>query len=180
MTTPLCEYLEDYLLKDLAPEMEQAFKEHLADCEPCRLAAMQEARIDHLLKAAAYAVPCPPELPARIHRDWRRKIQKRWTKTAGLLVCGLVIGLLGWSIVSRGLPGEALPNEPVAEEPSPQTVPIPPTPPKKPHEIADVKPASQVRVEFPEDMLGLPIDSGDPDITLIQLFPVTNVSETSP
>jgi hypothetical protein len=181
MTIPLCEHLDDYLLKDLAPEVEAAFNEHLAGCEQCRLAVEQETRIDLLLKAAAHAVSCPSELMPRIKRDCERSSRRRLAKTASLLAALLVIGLLGWSILSRNLPVEVPRNEPVAEESSPAPDPAPFIEPEEPDPgIAHKKPASPVRVEFPEDLLGLPIDSGDPDITLIQLFPVANVSETSP
>lgn len=181
MTIPLCEHLDDFLLKDLPPEIERAFTEHLADCESCRLAALQESRINGLLKTATLAIPIPSGLPARIHRNCQRRSRKRWAKAASLIAASLVIGLLGWSILSRHSPVETLPNEPVAEELLPAPASKPSIERKEPRpEIAGKKPVSPVRVEFPEEILGLPIDSGEPDITLIQLFPVTSVSEISP
>jgi hypothetical protein len=181
MTLPLCEHLEDYLLKDLAPEVESSFAAHLTDCDSCRLAIEQETRINGLLKTAADTIPVPPGLPAQIQRDWQRRTQKRWAKTGGLIAAGLVIGLLGWSLLSRISPVETPPNEPVAEESLPAPRSVRSIAPKDPSpEVVDKKPASPVRVEFPEEILGLPIDSGEPDITLIQLFPVSNVDERSP
>lgn len=181
MTKALCEYLDDYVLKDLDPEVEKAFADHLADCEACRLTVEHEARINGLIKTAADAICCPPELTARIQQESQRRTHRPWAKAGSVLAVGLVIGLLGWTILSRIPPVETRRNGPVAEE----TLPVPDLEPaldseESPDEIANAKPASPVRVEFPEDLLALPIDSGEPDITLIQLFPVTSVSQTSP
>jgi hypothetical protein len=108
-------------------------------------------------------------------------VRKRWAKVGSLLASAFVIGLLGWSILSRIATEETPPKQRIAEDELPISNPAAPQEHNEgPHKIADIKPVSPVRIEFPEDVLGLPIDTGEPDITLIQLFPVTNVSETSP
>ncbi len=181
MTRTRCEHLDDYLLKELPAQEERAFQDHLAGCEACRIAVEQNARIDRLLKVQAEAIPCPAGLMPQIRRDWQRQSHRQRARIGSLLAAGLVIGLLGWSILSHLSPEKTPPNDPVAAEslPAPNSI-SPLVPNESPSEIADVKPASPVRVEFPDEILGLPIDTGEPDITLIQLFPVTSVSETSP
>lgn len=181
MTIRLCEHLDDYLLRDLSPELERAFNNHLADCNSCRMAVEQDRQIDGLLKSAANAIPCSLELPARIQRDWQPPSHRQWTKSISLVAALLVIGLLGWSFLSRTSPNETALKQPVAEEVLPELIRMPSNEPKEPRsEIVNMKPVPPVRVEFPQDILGLPIDSGEPDITLIQVFPVSNVSATSP
>ncbi len=176
MTDRLCERLDDYLLNELPKDDRDFFAEHLTGCETCRGAVQQQRRIDDLLKAGTEAIPCPPGFSERIHAQIDTR--KRPRSAAGsLALAALAIGLLGWLLIFAN-PGLDKSDEDHANnnDPKERQRISKPAPPPQAAELAKQK-APPVRVEFPPDVLPLTIDSGEPDITLIQVFPVKSVSE---
>jgi hypothetical protein len=182
MNAQYCQQLDDYLLRDLSPLDRVAFEGHLTDCAACRLIVEQEQRINGLLKAASEAIPCPPGLAARIRRERDLQRGRQMAGMLSILAASLVIGLLGWSIVSH-IAGEpkSPPQDKIAEQPMPDLQVVQSSEPITNQPVISRNESPPlVRVEFPDEVLSLPIDSGEPDITLIQLFPVSKIAGSPP
>lgn len=169
MTGPPCEQLDDYLLGELAGAEREAFERHCAVCEPCRSAVRRQSRWDGLLKAAAESVGCPPGLIRRVQSELAcaRQQSRRRRAIAALIAACVVIGLGGWLMIDRGRPPDRQPGNDVTKVQD-----------KKPvHQPAAANPP-RVRVELPRSVIAVHIDSGDPDVTLIQVYPVVETSAT--
>ena len=178
MNTDPCQQLDDYLLRDLDAEQAEAFSNHLPECESCRFAVEQQAHLDRKLKAGVEAFSCPPALVSRIRSERERRSCRRQAALGSLLAAGLVIGFLGWSLVLRT--EKPAPEKKFAQRPAqPQKISVPGKSNENPPKLSQSDPVSPVRVEFSENVLGVPIETGDPDITLFQVFPISNVNADS-
>lgn len=173
MTFTNCERLAPYLFHDLPPDQCAEFEHHLAECDSCRLAVEQNTQIDQLLKTLTERITCPSDLPARIRRE-RDRFSRRHSRKGSLVAASLVMGLLGWSLLMKPPHREtSAPENPrVSRKPAPDIGPKVPESPDGKREVTLNQKPNPVQVEFPEEVLSLPIESGEPDITLIQLFPV--------
>ena len=180
MTAKTCEQLDAYLLGDLDSKARAEFERHLSLCDSCRLGAREQTRIDGLIKAATEAIGCPAGLTARISLKRNRRIKRRRAQLVSLIAASLAVGLLGWTLLFPRDAEKPFSEPDLAHEPPirPLKDPIPDAD-GNPKEIAGKEPPA-VRIEFPDDVLSLPIETGDPDITLIQLFPVSRVANDSP
>lgn len=65
--------LGDYVDGDLDPQVCQALRVHLADCNPCRIVVDNVRQTITLYKSGR-----PVELPAELHERLRRLLRDRW------------------------------------------------------------------------------------------------------
>jgi anti-sigma factor RsiW len=177
MNDDLCHQLDDYLLDELPDQQRERFAQHLRECETCRSISEQQAMIEEQLKSASRAVPVPSGLSSRarqhIERDRRRRVMLSAVCVAG--VAGIVVSLwfLSGNIDRRTDP--ALRRTIVNETPEP----TPAQEDSLPEETAAQDPEPAVQISFPDNVLAVPVESGDPTITLIQVYPVAKTdSET--
>jgi anti-sigma factor RsiW len=65
--------LSDYVDGELDPESCQAFREHLAGCNPCEIV------VDNIRQTiTVYKSGEPIELPAKLHRQLSEVLRQRW------------------------------------------------------------------------------------------------------
>jgi len=161
-----CDALDDYLAGELPPAREAAFREHLDWCAACRMEVDGWAAIAGSLKRAT----CELESPdadlwvriehARASRQYgARRRRLRCQFAAAACVAGLVIA--GFMAFDRSAPRSVVekPDEPEAAAPLHMEV-ITPSP----------------LVELPDDVIGVPIDVGDPNVTVVWVYPTVNAA----
>ncbi len=164
-----CDSLDDYLASELPAERRGAFDQHLATCEACRLAVNEWQTLSRALEAATRELEKPsPSLLERIQTPntvsappANPDLQKwpdlqRW-RVAALIAASLVAAALFASMLQLRPPHHELVN-------------APPTRPElsKP---TRAKTPVQLKVEFSDDVIGVPIDIGEPNVTVVWLYP---------
>lgn len=168
MTNPLCEQLDLYLLDELADDERETFERHFTGCEACRTTAQRQTHLDGLLKAAAESVACPPGLARRVRTEVAR-VQKPSRKRAAVLAivaASIVVGLAGRLLIEPSRRPNPQPEVQVATNGA-----------VRPAERPVAAPSPRARVEFPRSVMAVPVESGDPDVTLIQVYFVVETSE---
>jgi anti-sigma factor RsiW len=165
----LCDSLDDYLAGELSAERRSAFDRHLATCEACRVAVNEWRTLCRALETATGELENPsPSLLDCIHAGAAAPTPsaspdlQKWPglqewRVAALVAASLVAAALFASILQPRPPHHELAN-------APQTRPelSMPTGAKTP-----VRP----KVEFSDDVIGVPIDVGEPDVTVVWLYP---------
>lgn len=169
MTETSCEFLDDFLDDDLPSDQKSLFLAHLDDCEECRSAIQDWKSLRRALKQAAVegASPSdallqrirPPVKGARIVN--RRARSKQFASFVAIVVL-LVIGR--WFAL----------NEP-RQEAVQQTNDAITTVGEVPPAIA-VQPV--VTVTSPDDVIGVPIDVGDPNVIVVWVYPAIPISRS--
>jgi len=180
MNEEVCRQLDDYLLDGLPDGQRAGFEQHLRECETCRSIAEQQAMVDELLRSASRSLPVPAGLPVRVRKRIDRVRRRRATLSAACVAGAASCVLTFWYFVRD----KAQQDDPVlprmmAEEESEQ-------PPRgrqeietPPEEIVKQDPEPAVQISFSDNVLAVPVESGDPTITLIQVYPVAKTrSET--
>jgi anti-sigma factor RsiW len=165
----LCDSLDDYLAGELPAELRLAFDQHLATCEACRLAVNEWQTLSQALETATGELESPgPSLLERLqagaavstppaHPDLQKWPDSQKWRVAALVLASLVAALLFASILQPRPPHQELAN-------APQTRPelSKPTVAKTP---------VRAKVEFSDDVIGVPIDIGEPNVTVVWLYP---------
>lgn len=154
MTKDLCELLDDYLAKDLPAERAHQFESHLETCEECRLAIDDWASLRRTLRQETELLETPsPQLLERLDfafanqgPDHRR--QRQWLR-AGALVAACVLLVMLMRLAERPAPIIA-----TVETSRIETITL--SPPEN--------------ISFPDDVIGVPIDIGDPNVTVVWLY----------
>lgn len=156
-----CDQLEDYLSRELPPERRAEFDRHLEVCEDCRSAVEDWNRLRTQLREATTRLEKPSEeLLQRISEmrsatTVRRDESRQWYRVAMLIAACVVVGAL-LSTIRWTIP------HPGGKESHPIVTTIIPTD----------------EVKLPDDVIGVPIDIGDPDVTVVWVYR-TNSSEVS-
>jgi anti-sigma factor RsiW len=164
MTEPTCEQLDDYLDGDLSAELRVAFADHIRECQDCRDAVLHWESSRRLLKSAVEKLEIPGiALRERIERDAlitttvttpknRSTVRQR---LAVLIAASAVIvaAISFWSPAAKTI------KRPVSDLVERKQ----PDPPVS---------VTSVSLSFPDDVIGVPIDIGDPNVTVVWLYPV--------
>jgi len=109
----LSRYLDLYLDAELAEQERAEVEAHLRGCEPCRQAAAAEVRFRVGLREALQAARAPASLREQVARRVRAEAHasSRWTTTLAVAAAILVIGVVGYGVVSTVAP----PADPMGE-----------------------------------------------------------------
>lgn len=157
-----CDWLDDYLVGELPPVRTFEFKEHLDECMACRLEVDQWAAMSRMLKTATRELESPSAtLPARIERERADRTQRnrrrafRWRVAAVVGVCLLFATI--FVAFERSTPRGEKTEDEVADRPWIEV--ITPSP----------------LVELPDNVIGVPIDIGDRNVTVVWIYPTVQI-----
>jgi anti-sigma factor RsiW len=159
MNEPLCDALDDYLAGDLPADRRSEFKKHLEDCPSCRSAVDDWQALRRTLEIATRQLETPSralyeriesQSPARPPRDGRDA--QKW-RVAALLGTSLLAAAL-FTVMLRPTPRrDELAKAPEAKRPTTTTT------------------LPRAKVEFSDDVIGVPIDVGEQNVTVVWLYP---------
>jgi anti-sigma factor RsiW len=155
-----CDQLDPYLLELLDSAERAAFEAHLAGCPACRRDLAVQRNLDRLLARAGQedSGPAPP-VALRFEQRLRARRRRIW-RGAGALAAGLLVAAAGlrWAGTARRA------NEPlVATDRGPAVSP------------ATTRP--QVSVQLSADLIGVPIETRDPRVTIVWTYPVVRLAD---
>lgn len=159
--TNCCENLEEYVAGDLSDQQLTIFEVHLSKCESCRHEVAEWQRLRETLQSAARELEIPSDRLLRILDDDATVsvIRKRRPATIQAATIATCLGLLLAVFVA------SLKQPPhVSEEPQ---IPLPAF-----SKSVTVMPAPDV--EFEDDIIGVPIEIDDPNVTVVWLYPTEN------
>jgi anti-sigma factor RsiW len=161
-----CESLEEFLAGDLAVERRSEFENHCADCPSCRAAVEDWQALRQILQAATLELESPSAaLSERIERGptvFARAVanDERTWKVAALLAASLLAAVLFGDILR--------PVSPVAT-----------TNPRAAEAVTTAALSPPPKIEFTGDVIGVPIDVGDPKVTVVWLYPEARVADAT-
>jgi hypothetical protein len=158
MTPTTCEWLNDYLDRDLGVGERELFEGHLANCLDCREAVAAERRWSQAIVRAVSEREVPPlTLADRIDCGIRMKTVRRFGAGAAALAASIAI-LVFASKRDNSVPQ---PRELVENT----TMPAPP---------------ATVRVSFPNrDVIAVPIETASPNVTVLMVYPSSRSEPSS-
>jgi anti-sigma factor RsiW len=163
-----CEQRDDYLLDELESDQRAQFEQHLSSCDSCRRFVEAQARINRILKEAANSVEVRVQLSAHIESKLVVARRRQRTKVATLVALPIVAGL--FAVIYFAIQQQHQPDrqEQIVQD-------FPPAEQEPNTAVEQIVPESQsgpVEVEVSGDVLAMQIESGDPNVTLIQVFQV--------
>jgi anti-sigma factor RsiW len=162
MTELQCEWLDDFLGRELSEQRQRAFTDHLGECDACRRAIEEWEAMRRLLQRATEQLELPDAtLLERIDnrvavvtsRDVR-DVRLQWV--AALVGACVLFAVITHHGPKRNHKVENEKNEIVAGTHVASSALLPPT-----------------NVALPDDVIGVPIDIGDPDVTVVWLYPTS-------
>jgi anti-sigma-K factor RskA len=156
-----CDFLDDFLAGELATDRRREFEDHLVDCPACRAEVADWELLRGTLKAATCQLEVPPaDLSQRIERGSKVTAQTETKEGRSWRVAALIAA----SLLAAALFREILrPNlRPSAEPALPKTL-VAASPPK----LVPTHPS----IEIHGKVIGVPIDVGNPNVTVVWLYP---------
>jgi anti-sigma factor RsiW len=161
----LCESLDDYLGGELPAARRSEFEQHLATCEACRVAASEWRALCRMLETATGELEHPSPVlleqiqsPATVRALPARRDLQKW-RVAALVGASLVAAALFASIRQPRPPHPGLAKAPQTQ--------------RKLAKRAGAKAPLPPKIEFSDDVIGMPIDIGEPNVTVVWLYPTT-------
>jgi anti-sigma factor RsiW len=154
-----CDLLDDYFGGELSADRRSEFEIHLATCQSCRIAVDEWQELCRKLATAAHELERPSQgLRERIERGAtarppREGLDAQKRRVAVLLGAFLLAAAL-FAVVLRPAPR----HDEIAKTPQA----------KSPTRATALSPA---KLEFPDDVIGVPIDIGEPNVTVVWLYP---------
>ncbi len=156
MSSADCTWIDDYLAGDLPVDWNPLFEQHLLQCASCREEVEAWNTLRGMLAQAAEELEQPPEaLSQRIAESLKRQPQppaeqpRARLLPAAAAVC-LLVGALLYAIPQQ----DELPLRPGEQSIAQKVAPKP-----------------DVTVALPDDLIGVPVDVGDPDVTVVWMYP---------
>lgn len=163
MTEISCDHLDEYVGRVLSKQARTDFSDHLHDCLACRDAVREWELARRLLKSALERSESPSaSLLQRIKQDSTAvtRLDDASRRNGGVVLvaaCTLIAVVLGiWFVgkqTFRHSTAEFLAQ--TNQDPANTSVPV--------------------SLSFPDDVIGVPVDIGDPNVTVVWLYPVVNV-----
>jgi hypothetical protein len=176
-----CEKLDAWLADAIAADEAASFAEHLAHCEACRDAVEQQRWIDGLLQSDVRASlePVPDRLMELVHATPRRSDHRSLRRHIAVLaaVAAIVLVAVGTALVvhDRGFEqGDGSAETDIAAN-------VPDRIEESTVDVdgnADDKPERATFVSN-QDMIAVPVDSTDDDVTIVQLYRTTEAERRS-
>ena len=152
-----CQWLDDYLAGELPCDWLPLFAQHVEDCPSCSEEVVQWRALRAKLSRASRTLEPPPAALLQSIQTIcdpapspSRKPSRARRFAAAVAVC-LMAGLFFAVFTAQRNVPEVSVEDHVAEV----------TPPR-----------SVTHVELPDDVIGVPIDIGDPDVTVVWVYPV--------
>jgi predicted anti-sigma-YlaC factor YlaD len=158
-----CEQLDEYLAGGLQHESAKAFTNHLRECDDCRKAIDDWQEMVGLLRDATLQLELPPEdLVRKINSEYHVRPEPRRKPLAARMVAAAVAACLVAGIALVAFKWGA--TEDVEQE----TVKT----------VAQEQPPAQpeVQVQLPDDVIGLPIDIDDANVTVVWIYPTEQLA----
>jgi anti-sigma factor RsiW len=157
-----CDWLDDYLVGEMPPARKLDFEQHLAECATCQSEVDQWAAMSGMLKTATRELESPSAaLVARIERERSVRIQRNRRRIVGWSVATVVAACLLFA--TRFIEFERPTS---SDEPRKENV-------VAPHRTEIVSPSPLV--ELPENVIGVPIDIGEPNVTVVWIYPTAQI-----
>jgi putative zinc finger protein len=162
-----CDALDDFLAGELAGDRRREFEAHLGDCPACRTEVAEWQNLSRKLKAATEELEVPPaDLAHRIERAAKFDGQTAVTTGRTWRIAALIAAsLLAAALFRESFRPTLRPNGESA-----LTRPISVTAVPKPAVLCP-------SVEVHGKVIGVPIDVGDPNVTVVWLYPEAAVAE---
>lgn len=161
-----CLLLDDYLDGDLTTTERNQFRNHLPHCESCQTEVRQQRWMEGLLRESSDLVALPAELskislrPPSKSIPWRAAVA---TAIAASMLLALTIGYY------RSDHTMEAPQESVAEHNEPGPTEQQPDTRFVQLDVPKVPPAASFVAE--DDVIVVPVDSGSPEVSIIQVYP---------
>jgi anti-sigma factor RsiW len=161
-----CDSLDDFLAGELAADCRVEFEVHLVDCPACRAEVADWESLCRTLKAATGRLEIPSaDLLSRLERATSLTVHEagksgRTWRVAALIAASLLAAALFSEVLRPTL-------QPDAEQARPKALvtaakPVPPRP----------------SIEIHGKVIGVPIDIGNPKVTVVWLYPEAGGAET--
>lgn len=177
MKTNPCEQLDAYLSGSLGNSERDEFAAHLELCAECRREVELDGRIDGLVAAAVAQQPVPEKLLPRVSTRIRR-VRRRRRVVAVLSVAAVVVACVavGRLVFDRGNNRVTAPpiNPPVVQKTRPERRDVKRHLAQRPVQPAPERP--HVRVELPDDTIGVPVKTENPNVTIIMVYPTVSTA----
>jgi anti-sigma factor RsiW len=178
MKTSLCEQLDAYLGGSLGDSERDEFTAHLELCDECRREVELGGRIDGLLAAAVAQQPMPggllPRVAARIRRVQRRRRVVVGLSVAAVVVVCVAVGRMVFDRGNNQDAGPSIKNPPVVQKTSPERRDVKRHVAQRPVQSPPVRP--YVRVDLPDDTIGVPVKTDNPNVTIIMVYPTVSTA----
>lgn len=159
-----CHQLEDFIDRELSPSDATLFEEHLAVCEACRSTVEQQQWLDDLMCSAADKESLPASLASIDLSPPHRS--NYWWKAVSAVAAVLLVATFAWQSFST--------SEPVVHE-APTIVAAKVEANTSPAiEIPHTEPAPVAMLVAEDDVIVVPVDSGSPEVTILQVYPTTS------
>ena len=176
-----CSPLDEYLAGDLVGPPREAFERHLSDCPRCRDEAESYARLAELLQTAdRQLVRCPPALSTRTHDALLRRQLRRRITVATAVVLLAAIGGVAWMANGKFGPAHPENRQQMADRNDEHVPDLAPASDGQIGAVESPRPfppqsageqAAAVHVEFGGDVIGVPIETDDPAVTILWVYP---------
>jgi anti-sigma factor RsiW len=159
-----CQWLDDYLAGELPCDWVPLFEQHLQECPACGEEVTQWRELRAELSRASRALETPPDTL------WRSIAQQcalapapprepsRPRRLAVAVAVCLAVGLFFTTISTQ----QDLPQRDNAVD-----------------QIEVATPRPVTRMELPDNVIGVPIDIDDPDVTVVWVYPVYQPAEAN-
>jgi anti-sigma factor RsiW len=162
MTERRCDSLDEFLAGELAAQDRGEFENHLADCASCRGAVADWRALCRTLQAASVQLETPSAaLLERIERESGTVTPAVPRDRPTWRIAALVAAALLAAVVFRDF------LRPVSQVASTK-------PRESPAPVAKV--ARPPKIEIRGDVIGVPIDIGDPQVSIVWLYPEAKAS----
>ena len=167
MTNQQCNLIDDYIADEMPAEQRRSFESHLMDCDACRVSIDEWNVMRSTLKRSVERLNRPSEsLLARIEIVATQMHAVPRERNPRLAIVAAICVLIAPALMMLAMNGfdTQRDRKDVVVTREEDAVAIEPN----------------VTVTFSDDVIGLPIDIGDPDVTVVWIYPVSkNEHETN-
>lgn len=160
----VCNALNDHLNGELSAAEEELFEQHLAACESCRSTVEQQRWIDALVRDASKTQPLPIELASIDLSPPVRTV--KWWAAGAAAAAAILIAALVWRSHPTQMTADSH-HALLVEADS-----IPTTPQAELLEEPKFTPVARLMAE--DDVIVIPVDSGSPEVTIVQVYPTSS------
>jgi anti-sigma factor RsiW len=156
-----CDNLDAYWDGGLTSAERAVFESHLETCSACRDALDEQRWIDDQLRSPGriQLEQSPTLLVASIRKSLTQQRRKRLRAACGLAAAAVLLIAAGWLKLNREATGPI--TERANSVAAVEAVHSPP------------RPRPQATFESTTDAIVIPLESPDPDVTVVQVYPTT-------